>query len=151
MPSISKNVPWRAVMPTFSMSPVRMHFWQVQTRCLGGSSSPVKYFFIGAIPEFMSSRERSFTGMSEKLLRRRCPFDSKNERNASLRSLSEVHFMINTSFSEYLNAPRRTITNSARQYRYACALRLLYRRFPLMSTSFQRLYTSLLDRRQLMV
>jgi hypothetical protein len=29
IPSISKKVPWRAVFPTFSISPVRMHFWQV--------------------------------------------------------------------------------------------------------------------------
>ena len=32
LPSISKKVPWRAVMPTRSMSGVRMHFWQVVTR-----------------------------------------------------------------------------------------------------------------------
>ena len=33
-----------------------MHFWQVVTRVLGGVTSPVKYFFMGAIPELISSR-----------------------------------------------------------------------------------------------
>ena len=30
-----------------------MHFWQVQTLFFGGISSPVKNFFIGAMPEFI--------------------------------------------------------------------------------------------------
>ena len=76
-----------------SMSPVRMHFWQVHTRSLGGSSSRVKYRFMGAMPELIKSRDLSFTGIREKLCRRRCPLDSKKERNCSRRSLSEVHFM----------------------------------------------------------
>ena len=41
------------VYPTFSISPVRMHFWQVVMRLLGGVSIPAKYGFSGAIPEFM--------------------------------------------------------------------------------------------------
>jgi len=51
LPSISKKVPWRAVMPTRSMSGVRMHFWQVVTRC---------YFKEEVIPwawEFLTSDE----------------------------------------------------------------------------------------------
>ena len=69
MPSISKYVPWRAVMPTRSISGVLMHFWHVVTRFLGGVTSPVKYFFIGAIPELMSKRlVSSFGGTSGKLL-----------------------------------------------------------------------------------
>ncbi len=55
------------MMPTRSMSGVRMHFWHVVTRLLGGVTSPVKYFFIGAMPELMSSRLLSSFGISEKL------------------------------------------------------------------------------------
>ena len=52
------------------------------------------------MPEFMSSSEGSFCGMSEKLGSRRCPFDSKNERNISLSSLSPKAFII-TSQDKY--------------------------------------------------
>jgi hypothetical protein len=68
-----------------------MHFWQVVTRFLGGVISPVKYFFMGAIPEFMSKRLLSFCGISEKLGSLKCPLLSKNERYFSLNSFSEVH------------------------------------------------------------
>ena len=68
-----------------------MHFWQVVTRFEGGVTSPVKYFFIGAMPEFISSKDLSLLGTNEKLFSRICPFDSKNERYFSRRSLSEVH------------------------------------------------------------
>jgi len=71
----------------FSISPVRMHFWQVVTRWRGGSCSPVNQGFMGAMPLLMSSREASFWGMREKLGRRRCPFVSKNFRNISRSSL----------------------------------------------------------------
>jgi len=54
-------------MPTLSMSGVRMHFWQVVTRRRGGSASPVKYFFMGAMPAPMSRRLLSPWGISEKL------------------------------------------------------------------------------------
>jgi hypothetical protein len=54
-------------------------------------TSPVKYFFIGAMPELISSRLLSSFGISEKLGSRRCPFDSKNDRNFSRRSFSPVH------------------------------------------------------------
>ena len=67
----------------FSISPVRMHFWQVQTRWRGGSSSPVNQGFMGAMPLLMSSKEASFWGIREKLGRRRWPLDSKNFRNIS--------------------------------------------------------------------
>ena len=43
-----------------------MHFWQVVTRWRGGSCSPVKNGFIGAMPELMSRSDGSFCGMSEK-------------------------------------------------------------------------------------
>jgi hypothetical protein len=42
LPSISKNVRWRFVRPTFSMSVVRNDFWQELSRREGGSSSPEK-------------------------------------------------------------------------------------------------------------
>ena len=44
-----------------------MHFWQVVTLLRGGVTSPVKNFFIGAMPEFMSSSDLSWSGTSEKL------------------------------------------------------------------------------------
>ena len=69
-----------------------MHFWQVVTRFFGGVTSPVKYFFIGAIPELISSRLLSPWGISEKLPSRRCSFDSKNSRNFSL-----VHLVPSTA------------------------------------------------------
>ena len=49
-------------MPTFSISGVRMHFWQVVTRWLGGVARPKKNFFMGAMPELMSSRLASSWG-----------------------------------------------------------------------------------------
>ena len=72
----------------FSISPVRMHFWQVQTRWRGGSSSPVNQGFMGAMPELISSRDASFWGIREKLGSRRCPLVSKNLRNISRSSFS---------------------------------------------------------------
>jgi hypothetical protein len=66
----------------------------VQTLLRGGVTSPVKYFFIGAIPEFMRRRDLSLLGIREKLGSLKCPFLSKKERNFSLKSLSEVHFIV---------------------------------------------------------
>ena len=71
-----------------------MHFWQVQTRFLGGVTSPVKYFFMGAIPEFIKRSDLSLLGTSEKLGSRKCPLLSKKERYFSRKSLREVHFII---------------------------------------------------------
>ena len=51
---------------------------------LGGVTSPVKYFFIGAMPELIRRRLLSSFGISGKLGRRRCPLDSKKERYFSL-------------------------------------------------------------------
>ena len=68
-----------------------MHFWQVVTRVEGGVTSPVKYFFIGAIPEFIKRRDLSLLGTSEKLPRRKCPFDSKNDRYFSLNVFNDIH------------------------------------------------------------
>ena len=58
-------------MPTFSMSGVRMHFWQVVTRWRGGSSWPRNHFFMGAMPLLISSRLGSFLGTRGKLPKRR--------------------------------------------------------------------------------
>ena len=60
-------------MPTFSMSGVRMHFWQEVARFLGGVSMPVKYFFSGAIPELMRRRLLSSRGTSGAEGRIMCP------------------------------------------------------------------------------
>jgi hypothetical protein len=57
-----------------------MHFWQVVILARGGLASPLKYDLNGAIPAPIIKRVGSFTGTSEKLGRRRCPFDSKNLR-----------------------------------------------------------------------
>src|SRR5699024_12221199 len=83
-PSISKKVPCLAVFPTFSISPVRIHFWHVAIRLLGGISCPVKYGFNGAIPELMSNKLLSLCGTSEKLFMARCPLLSKNSKNIFL-------------------------------------------------------------------
>ncbi len=85
-------------MPTRSISGVRIHFWQVVTRLRGGVTSPVKYFFMGAIPLLISKRLLSSLGISEKLGSRRHPFDSKNERNFSRNSFIPVHCMVDYSF-----------------------------------------------------
>ena len=55
---------------------------------------PVKYFFIGAIPEFIRRRDLSLLGTREKLGSLKCPLLSKKERNFSLKSLSEVHCIV---------------------------------------------------------
>jgi hypothetical protein len=60
----------------------------------GGVTSPVKYFFIGAIPEFMSKRELSLLGTSEKLERRKWPLLSKKARYFSLSVLSDIHSIV---------------------------------------------------------
>ena len=70
-----------------------MHFWQVVTLFLGGVTSPVKNFFIGAIPEFIRSKDLSLLGTKEKLGNLRCPFDSKKLRYFSLKSFKDVHFI----------------------------------------------------------
>jgi hypothetical protein len=55
-----------------------MHFWQVQTRFRGGSSSRVNQVFMGAMPLLIRSRLASLAGgMREKLGRRRWPLLSK--------------------------------------------------------------------------
>ena len=80
------------------MSGVRMHFWQVVTRLRGGVTSPVKNFFIGAMPELMRRRDLSPFGTSEKLGRRKCPLLSKKLRYFSLSSFNPVHCIRSVSF-----------------------------------------------------
>ena len=73
---------------------------------LGGVTSPVKYFFMGAMPELMSSRDLSFCGIREKLGRRKCPLLSKNDRYFSRNSLRPVHFIIRSpSFGTKIKSP----------------------------------------------
>src|SRR5437764_8475595 len=84
LPSISKNVRWNVSSPTSSMSGVRKHFWTVVVMGAGGGSRPRKYGICGCIPALVSSVERSSArGISDAEGRRRCPFDSKNDRKPS--------------------------------------------------------------------
>src|SRR3954462_5126398 len=59
LPSISKHVRWRVVVPTLSMSGVRKHFWQLVSRWCGGFSRPWKYGFSGCMPAVVSSTDGS--------------------------------------------------------------------------------------------
>src|SRR3954451_14562056 len=59
LPSISKNVRWRVVRPTWSMSGVRKHFWQLVSRLCGGFSRPWKYGLSGCMPAVVSSTDGS--------------------------------------------------------------------------------------------
>ena len=78
LPSISKKVRCRAVLPTSSMSVVRKQRWQVVSRRLGGSSSPRKYGFSGCMPAVVRSTDGSCTdGTSDAEGRRRWPRSSK--------------------------------------------------------------------------
>jgi len=70
----------------------------VVTLFLGGITSPVKNFFIGAIPEIIRSNDLSLFGTSENEGRRRCPLLSKNERYFSLKSFNDVHFILKIPF-----------------------------------------------------
>jgi hypothetical protein len=84
LPSISKNVRWYVSRPTTSMSGVRKTFWTVVVRSPGGCSRPRKYGICGCIPAVVRRVERSSArGTSDADGTRRCPFDSKNERNPS--------------------------------------------------------------------
>ena len=85
-------------MPTCSMSGVRMHFWQVVTRVLGGVAWPKKYFFKGAMPELMSRRLLSPWGIRLALGMRVWPLLSKKERYFSRSSFKPVHFNENHPF-----------------------------------------------------
>ena len=67
------------------------------------ASSPVKYFFIGAIPEFIRRSDLSLFGTREKLGSLKCPLLSKNERYFSRKSFNEVHFILFTSNTGALN------------------------------------------------
>ena len=64
----------------------------------GGVTSPVKYFFIGAIPEFISKRLASFFGTRGKLPSLTQPFDSKKLKNFSLISFNPIFFIVLTPF-----------------------------------------------------
>jgi hypothetical protein len=53
----------------------------------------VKNFFIGAIPEFIRSKDLSLLGTNEKLGNLKCPLDSKKLKYFSLKSFKDVHFI----------------------------------------------------------
>ncbi len=59
MPFIWKNVPWRVVLPTSSMSRVRTHFCTLVARGHGGVRSPIMYGMNGTIPATVNSSEGS--------------------------------------------------------------------------------------------
>ena len=83
-----------AVFPTFSISPVRIHFWHVVTLFLGGISCPVKYGFNGAIPELINNKLLSLFGTNEKLFITRCSLLSKKFKNIFLSSFTPYCCMI---------------------------------------------------------
>src|SRR6202000_194491 len=88
LPSISKNVSWNDVTPTFSMSPVRRHFWQVAARVKLGSPRPMNSRLNWFIPAGVESTVGSL-GTSRSLGLRTQPFEAKKSRYAS-RSSSVV-------------------------------------------------------------
>lgn len=49
--------------PMSSMSLVLIHIYILHSLLCSGIDSPVKYFFIGAIPEFIKSNVGSFSGI----------------------------------------------------------------------------------------
>ena len=72
------------MLPTFSMSVVRKHFWQVVSRLRGGRSWPRKYGLSGCMPAVVSRTDGSYVaGTSDADARRRWPRCSKKERKVS--------------------------------------------------------------------
>src|SRR5439155_15607101 len=71
LPSISKNVWWRAVWPTCSRSlclpPARTHFWQVVARTYSRRSRPWNTRLNCTIPALVNNRVGSSAGTSEAL------------------------------------------------------------------------------------
>jgi hypothetical protein len=55
LPFIWKNVPCRGVLPTSSMSFVRMHFCTLVARAYGAGTSPVRYGTNGTMPATVKS------------------------------------------------------------------------------------------------
>ena len=80
MPSISKKVSWKAVLPTLSMSPVRMHFWQVVARVNAGSPIPRNSRLNWFIPAGVNKTVSSPLGTSTSLARRTQPLEAKKSR-----------------------------------------------------------------------
>jgi hypothetical protein len=81
LPSISKNVRCRVVVPTTSMSGVRKHFWTLVRRDAGGSSCPAKYALSGCMPAVVSRTDGSWlAGTSDAERRRWWPRCSKKSR-----------------------------------------------------------------------
>ena len=66
------------MLPTFSMSVERKHFWHVARRGCGGFSMPAKYGLSGCMPAVVSSTDGSkVAGTSEAEGRRLWPRLSK--------------------------------------------------------------------------
>src|SRR4051812_10671879 len=79
LPSIWKNVAWRVVLPTSSMSGVRTHFCAVASRTAGGLRCPRKYGLNGTIPALTrSSVGSSAIRLAEGTIL--CPRSSKKRR-----------------------------------------------------------------------
>src|SRR6266699_2865475 len=91
LPSISKNVWWRLVKPTFSRSlclpPARTHFCAVVALLYSRFSRPRNTSLNWFIPALVKSSVGSPWGTSDELRTRRCPLLSKKRRNASRISL----------------------------------------------------------------
>ena len=90
MPSISKNVWCLAVLPTDSISGVRIHFWQVVTLLNSDLAAPVKKGLKGTIPAAVQRILGSFKGIREALGNLLCPLPSKNFKKLSLISLPVI-------------------------------------------------------------
>jgi hypothetical protein len=84
LPFIWKNVPCRDVLPTSSMSGVRMHFCTLVARLYGGVRWPRKYGTNCTMPALMNSRFGSSMAGSGALGTTVCPFASKCARNRRL-------------------------------------------------------------------
>src|SRR3954469_5396337 len=76
----------RGVLPTFSMSPVRMHFWQVVARLKLGSPRPMNSRLNWFMPAGVNSTVGSPRGTSRSLGLRTQPLDAKKSRYDSRRS-----------------------------------------------------------------
>ena len=94
-------MPWRVVLPTSSMSLVRMHFWTEAMRGCGEVSEPMMYGMNGTMPATVNSSDGSGdTNDAEGTTA--CPWDSKYSSQRLL--ISAVR--ITTSTQDNAAGPR---------------------------------------------
>src|SRR5918992_3551357 len=138
------------------MSGVRKDFCAVVSSGAGGSSRPRKNGISGCMPAVVSSVERSSArGTRGQDCRRRCPFDSKKERNPSLSStmvriatgLYEADFWRNPV--RHTRVPRtydRLGEEAGRTFSWRLPRRGLPDRSPAAGSVPRNLFTDLLER-----